>query len=114
MKATVEFDDALYRLLKQDIPPPLVSDLVMAETFFALRHHYHVPETEALQALSRLAHDVRLAVTPAAKRVLSEPRTTGAGFIDRLIHAEYADLEACLLTFDKAAARLEGARLIVG
>ncbi|MCX7058799.1 MAG: NRDE family protein [Proteobacteria bacterium] len=74
----------------------------------------HVPETEALQALSRPAHDVRLAVTPAAKRVLSEPRTTGAGFIDRLIHAEYADLEACLLTFDKAAARLEGARLIVG
>ena len=90
-----------------------VSDLVLAETWFALRHHYAVPEDDALRAIGGLLADPRILASPAARRVFTPSATrVKPGLIDRLIHAAYADDGASVVTFDRAAARLPGARLL--
>ena len=91
-----------------------VSDLVVAESYFALRHHYEVPHRKAIGALIALITDSRIHCTGIAARVLpSMPdKEQGAGFMDRLIHASYELEDVALLTFDRAAARLPGAVLV--
>ena len=93
--------------------PALVSDLVLGGTYFALRHHYKVPAPEALLALQAFTNDDQVRATPAAMRVLRTPhKTTKPEFMDRLIHAHYRDDGVSMATFDKAAGRLPGARLL--
>jgi predicted nucleic acid-binding protein len=92
--------------------PALVSDLVIGESYFTLRHHYHVSHDAAIQALRRLADDPAIQVSVAALHALEQTAdaTEGPGFMDRLIHAAYRIDGADFVTFDAAAARLEGAR----
>jgi predicted nucleic acid-binding protein len=91
-----------------------VSDLVVGETYFALRHHYGVPDEEVLRTLQDFLQDHRIASTEAALEAISTARAArgGAGFMDRLIHAVYAHDDARLVTFDLAASKLPGAMLI--
>ena len=90
-----------------------VSDLVVAETYFALRHHYAVPHGETIRSLRALLEDRRVRATGVALDVLRG--AAGAptpGFVDRLIHGGYDADGIELHTFDRSAARLPRAKLI--
>lgn len=96
--------------------PAAVSDLVVGESYFALRHHYAVPHQNALQALESLLADQRIHTTGVAGVVIAAARSvrTGPGFLDRLIHADYANDGADLVTFDRGASALPLASLLAG
>lgn len=91
----------------------LVSDLVVAESYHALRHHYAVPEGETVGRLRQLLESgvVRLEPDGAIAAL-----TTGRGeaLVDRLILARYRSLGAVTLTFDRKQGRLEGATRLRG
>ena len=91
-----------------------VSDLVVAETYFALRHHYEVPHAQSVVALRALLEDRRIRPTGAALEVLRDEAglKLSPGFVDRLIHSDYVSDGIELRTFDRAAARLSRAKLI--
>jgi predicted nucleic-acid-binding protein len=94
--------------------PVHVSRLVVAEAFFVLQHHYKVPTDAALLQLKALLEDQRLASDAITLVVLSAPQLAAAkpGFIDRLIHGDYADHGRQFVTFDRTAARLPDAQLL--
>ena len=94
-----------------------VSDLVVSETYYALKHHYKIPHAEAVSALNALLADARVQSSGVAKSVLAamssrtETRST-PGLLDRLIHADYARDDVRLSTFDRELSRLAGANLL--
>jgi len=91
-----------------------VSDLVLSETYFALQHHYEVPKKEAIEALRIASASGELICSENAKRILSQKDLHRAkpGFVDRLIHAEYASRNRHMITFEKSARKLEGALVL--
>lgn len=104
---------AALRFLQRSVEPVLVSDLVIAESYFALRHHYATPHAAAIEFLIRLAEHPRIRTTTRAREVLAvSAHKEAPGLVDRLIHADYQEQGATLLTFDRSAARLERARLL--
>jgi predicted nucleic acid-binding protein len=87
----------------------LVSDWVLAETYYALQHHYGVSKKEALSALRDFMQTAGVEGTGEAVEVLKTPRLESAkpGFIDRVIHASYLNSGAeQVVTFEKAARNL--------
>lgn len=90
-----------------------VSDLVAAETYFALQHHYEVPKQEALNRLRELLEAPEFTCMGEAASILRQPNLSRSkpGFVDRLIHAEYIKHTATMLSFEKAAKRLPGVRI---
>ena len=69
-------------------PGYLVTDLVLAETYFALQHHYSFSKVDALSSLLALSRYPAICVTPHANGILALPKLSTAkpGFVDRLIH----------------------------
>ena len=112
VRAPAEQAEAAERLLASAAGEVAVSDLVVAEAYHALRHHYDVPHADAVRALTGLLGDRRVRATGVAPEVLAMAKGAGPGFMDRLIHADYGLSAATLHTFDRTAARLPGARLI--
>lgn len=94
--------------------PATLSDLVVGETYFALRHHYGVPHRRAVAALRALLVDPRVQPSGVARQVLTAlpQEEVAPGLMDRLIHADYRHSGAGVVTFDRDAARLEGAALL--
>ena len=94
----------------------VVSRLVLAETYYALQHHYLVPKAEALRQLRAFVLSPWVAPDDVAGDVLATHRLASAkpGFVDRLIHAEYRHGQSVDLvaTFEKAAGKLEGTRVL--
>ena len=92
-----------------------VSDMVIGEAYFALRDHYEVPHRKAIAALIALISDPHIRSMGVARRVLANmpDKDAGAGLMDRLIHGGYEVEEMTLLTFDRGAARLPGAQMLV-
>lgn len=93
----------------------LVSDLVVAEVYFALQHHYAVPKAEALVLIANFLNEKGIQSVGAAASVLAVPNLAKAkpGFVDRLIHAEYTQQSANeMLSFEIAAKRLPGVRVL--
>jgi predicted nucleic acid-binding protein len=105
---------ALEEQARTGLDPAMISDLVVGEAYFALRHHYEVPHRRAVQALRALLADPVVRATGSAADLLASVPDTEAppGFMDRLIHGDYARHGATLLTFDRRAARLQDARLM--
>ena len=93
---------------------PLVSDLVVSEVYFALQYHYGVPKGEALALLARFLGESGVKPLGASGAVLAVPdlATANPGFVDRLIHAEYARSTGEVLTFERAAGRFPGVRVL--
>lgn len=91
--------------------PVIVTDLVIAEAYFALQHHYGVPKAEARALLHRLVQSglVRADPTEAVDALIA---ALGAGLVDRLVHARHRRLGAVTLTFERALGHLEGAERI--
>jgi predicted nucleic acid-binding protein len=91
-----------------------VTDLVVAEAYFALQHHYEVPKVEARALLRRFLDSGVVRPEPPESAAVLAP-AGGAGLVDRLVHARHRTLGATTLTFERAMGRLEGAeRLRVG
>lgn len=94
----------------------LVSDLVLAEGYFALQHHYGLTKREALEALSTLLQTSPVRPSGTASTVLETPKlaTARPGFVDRLIHADYRRHVDAMWTFETAAAKLPATHLLAG
>lgn len=93
----------------------LVSDLVLAETYYALQHHYCVPKTEVLATLRAFLATPEVETTGEAAKVLETLRLESAkpGFIDRVIHRGYLGAGGDeLVTFERAARKLSGVRVL--
>jgi predicted nucleic acid-binding protein len=89
----------------------LVTDLVIAEAYFALHYHYGVPKTEARGRLLAMATSGVVTLSPAEAVWALEP-SPGPGLVDRLIHARHRASGATSWTFDRKMAALEGAARI--
>lgn len=85
-----------------------VSDIVLAEAYFALQNFYQNSKTDALAAIAAFAHHSGVTVTPIAGAVLASPNlaTARPGFVDRLIHGASRASGHTLVTFEKAAGKL--------
>ena len=91
-----------------------VSDLVAAESYYALQYHYKLPKEEALSALDAFGKDTGIRFSEAAGTVLKTKGLARAnpGFADRLIHAGYRQSGYGMLTCEHAAASLIGVEVI--
>ena len=85
-----------------------VSDLVLAETYFALQYHYGFSKADALAALLAFSQHPTIAVSSHAQLILQLPGIASAkpGFVDRLIHGSSTIDGSTLVTFEKAARAL--------
>jgi predicted nucleic-acid-binding protein len=92
----------------------VVSDLVVAEVYFALQHHYGVPKHEALRSIEQFLSKSGVKAMGAAATVLGlrNLATAEPGFVDRLIHAEYMQSAKEVLTFERTGGRLPGVRVL--
>jgi predicted nucleic acid-binding protein len=86
----------------------LVTDLVLAEAYFALHYHYGLAKEESRACLRRMASSGIVTVIPPEAVSALDPGA-GAGVADRLIHARHRSEGAITLTFDKKMSALEGA-----
>ena len=104
---------ALEKVLTDDPAAEIeVSNLVIAEAYFALQHHYGVPKNEACAALvsvltSGLVKPQHGQSVPDALGETREP-----GVLDRLIASDYAAHGVIAVTNDKKMGRLSRARLL--
>ncbi len=94
----------------------LVSDLVVAETYFALQHHYRLTKAQAVASLAELFTASPLRAAGAAHEVLATRNLARArpGLVDRLIQAGYGSLEAILWTFEESGSRLRSVEVLKG
>lgn len=88
-----------------------VSELVVAEAYYALQHHYGIAKKETLGALRQFLDTPGVEAEAGLSSVLATPRLESAnpGFIDRVIHGGYrrSGVEQ-FVTFEKAATKLPG------
>jgi predicted nucleic-acid-binding protein len=91
-----------------------ISDLVVAETYFALQHHYGVPKQEALAALREMLADGEIEPQGVAADVLATEGLASAkpGLVDRLILGGYVANGGTMVTFEKAAGKLKSVRVL--
>jgi predicted nucleic-acid-binding protein len=92
----------------------VVSDLVVAEAYFALQHHYGISKQEALLGLRRLFSDGEIKPLGAVAEVLATEKlaTAKPGFVDRLIHGAYTAAADEMVTFEKATGKLKSVRVL--
>lgn len=92
----------------------VVSDLVVAETYYALQFHYDVTKADALKALASLVATGEIAAIGEAGSILTQTGLARAkpGFVDRLIHAAYTGEGGGMATFEKAGGRLPGTTVL--
>ena len=90
-----------------------VSDLVLAEAYFALQYHYAVPKQLALDTLAQFLESPEIAPLGESLAILRQPNLGNAkpGFVDRIIHAEYDRKTQTMLTFEKSARSLPNVRV---
>lgn len=89
----------------------VLTDLVVVETYFALRHHYGVAESEARAKLKQLLMSGVVTTRPGGLATAIRGKAP-PGLADRVIHHRHGALNASTLTFDRAQSELEGAQLI--
>lgn len=86
----------------------IVSDLVIAETYFALQYHFEVPKKEALEQIRAflLSGLVEPLSGSVCFDVIQNVDSYKAGFVDQLICGQF--LSSCeeILSFDQALAVL--------
>lgn len=92
----------------------VVSDLVVAEAYFALQYHFEVPKKEALAALRRMFADGEIESHGVAIDVLALEGLASAkpGFVDRLIHDAYIAGDGSMASFEKAAGKLASVEVL--
>lgn len=86
----------------------VLTDLALAEAYYALQHHYEVPKDQARRRLADLARSGLVTVEPP-EAVASLGHDSGAGLVDRLIHARHRATGATTWTFERRMSKLDGA-----
>jgi predicted nucleic acid-binding protein len=108
---TADYQTTVNRLasLRSSQPEPItVANIVVAEAYAVLQHHYHLSKTEARAAIlsvltSGLVEPMYGDAVLTALRATKEP-----GLTDRLIALDYANQRATVLTLDRKMAALPG------
>jgi predicted nucleic-acid-binding protein len=93
----------------------LVSDWVVAESYYALQYHYQASKKDTLGALRSLFTTPGIEASAEVSQVLATRNLESAkpGFIDRLIHSSYLRAGVVeVVTFERAAAKLSGVRVL--
>lgn len=105
LAATEEFLDHARRLKAK----VFVSDLVVAEAYHALQHHFGISKSDTLWGLSQLFSTGEIVPAGQAFKILSQSGLASAkpGFVDRLIHADSIHTGCHWVTFEKAAVKLQ-------
>ncbi len=108
--AAVGFLDSVHRLGGRVV----VSDLVVAEAYFALQFHYGVSKADALESLASMFSTGEIGAPGKAGSVLAQRglATAKPGMVDRLIHAAYTGNGDSMATFEKAFAKLPGVTVL--
>lgn len=101
---------AFLRDWKAEAPPFEVADLVLAESYFALQHHYGFSKADALATLLAFSGHAAIRVSRHARAALTLPGIASAklGFVDRLIHGASESAGLILVTFERTARTLPG------
>jgi predicted nucleic-acid-binding protein len=86
----------------------IVSDLVIAEAYYALKYHYDLEPSDIRQALLAMLTSGMVQPEPgsAVLSVLQDKKSGKAGFVDRLIQARYESDGITTLTLDKAQGKM--------
>ncbi|CAN5389500.1 hypothetical protein BH24GEM3_BH24GEM3_02350 [soil metagenome] len=89
----------------------LVLDLVIAEAFHVLRHHYEIEEELVRERMRDFLRSGLVEPDPVGiADVFDAPESPG--LVDRLVHLRCRARDAALLTFDRRQGRLAGAELL--
>jgi len=91
-----------------------VSELVLAEAYFALQSFYGLPKKDAIDALSLFTSHSGVTISPTAAEVLARPNLAASkpGFVDRLIHGISSASGQTLVTFEKATKKLPATHVL--
>lgn len=91
-----------------------ISDLVLAEAYYALQFHYDLPKDAALKVLQHFAGLKGFRVSSYAKDILALPNLakTSPGFVDRLIHGAAFTSGATTVSCEKNFKRLANTAII--
>ena len=103
-----------YQKAVEDGDSFFVSDTVVAETYYALQHHYGKTKDEAVQALKAISADGSVAFSSAFASVISLPKlaTANPGFLDRVLAEDYR-LRGCMtISCEKSFRRLANAEVV--
>jgi predicted nucleic acid-binding protein len=93
---------------------PVVSDLVAAEVYFALQHHYGISKKNALSGMQRLCagDEINPQGTVAEVVEISGIASAEPGFVDRLILCAYLNEADGMATFEKSARKPVSVRVL--
>ena len=85
-----------------------VSDLVIAESYFALYYHYKVPKEEVVEQLDHLLSCGMIHPAPGSvcQKVIKESPSHKAGLVDQIIHEQYCLFTEHIASFDKSMCKL--------
>ncbi len=88
--------------------PVVVSDLVIAEAYHALKYHYEISPAEIRKGMLEMLTSGLVQPEPgsAVLAVLTEKASGKAGFVDRLIQARYEADGMTTWTMDKAQSKI--------
>lgn len=91
-----------------------VSDLVAAESYYAIQHHYGKTKEEALDALRNLSSGESISFSPGFLKAISTPNIHKAspGFVDRMLSADYGGRGQMTLSCEKSFRHLPNTEVI--
>ena len=91
-----------------------VSDVVAAETYYALQHHYGKTKEESLAALMAFSGGEGISFSPDFMAAIKTPNIHKAcpGFVDRMLVSGYASNGQVTLSCEKSFRRLPETEVI--
>ena len=91
-----------------------VSDVVAAETYYALQHHYNKTKEESLAALMMFSGDEGISFSPDFMAAIKTPNIHKAnpGFVDRMLVSGYTSKGQVTLSCEKSFRRLSDTEVI--
>ena len=104
---------ALEQILLADPAAELeVSNLVIAEAYFVLQHHYGVAKDEARAALTSVMTSGLVHPQHGGSIIKALDETQEPGLLDRLIAIDYSANNLVTVTNDRKMGRLPGTRVL--
>ena len=91
-----------------------VSDLVAAESYYAIQHHYGKSKEEALDALGSFSSGDGISFSQNFEAAINTPNIHKAspGFVDRMLVSGYGENGQITLSCEKSFRRLPGTEVI--
>ncbi len=91
-----------------------VSDLVAAESYYAIQHHYGKSKEEALDALRSFSSGDGISFSHNFEAAINKPNIHKAspGFVDRMLVSGYGETGQITLSCEKSFRRLPGTEVI--